>query len=291
MAGIYRQYLPSALLKTWQSLVLLCLVMVIAVTAGAEPLRVTITGNNGATTNLGLPNFYEQLLVLALEKTRATDGDFVLQRNNHGGGIARDRAMLAAGAGIDVMWASATKEREQQMRVVPVDILKNLNNYRILLINNDSQAQFNKVKTLNDLKKFTVGSGEHWTDGDIFRDNGFIVLGTSSYSGLFKMLAAHRFHFISRGLHEIDNDTKEYKELGLVQEETLLLKYDVQIRYCFFVNKNNVLLGDRLERGLKLAQKDGSFDRLFYQVPSFKFGEELLKNSRRTILEIKNTKN
>jgi hypothetical protein len=78
--------------------------------------------------------------------------------------------------------------------------------------------------------------------------------------------------------------------LGLIQEETLLLKYDVPIRYSFFVNKNNALLAERLERGLKIAQQDGSFDQLFYQMPSFREGEELLKNSRRTLIEIKNTK-
>lgn len=277
------------LLKIWRSLVRVCIWLLLIPVATADPLRVSITGNN--TANKSEPAyFYEQLLILALEKTRQTDGDFVLTHNSHGGGIARDRAMLIAGAGIDVMWASATKEREQQMRVIPVDLLKNLNNYRVLLINKDAQKLFGKVKTLDDLKKFSVGSGEHWTDGSIFKDNGFNVAVTSSYSGLFRMLAARRFNFISRGLHEIGYDTQEYKALGLAQEENILLKYDSPIRYCFFVNKNNTVLAERLERGLKVALEDGSFDNLFYQMPSFKDGEELLKNSRRTLIEIKNTK-
>lgn len=261
----------------------------LALNVVADPLRVAITGNVSAN-KLEPSYFYEQLLILALDRTRFTDGDFVLVHNSHGGGIARDRAMVIAGAGIDVMWASVTKEREQQMRVVSIDLLKNLNNYRVLLINKDMQAQFSKVKTLNDLRKFTVGSGEHWTDGSIFKDNGFNVTVTSSYSGLFKMLAARRFNFISRGLHEIGYDSTEYKDLGLIQEQTILLKYDLPIRYSFFVNKNNTMLADRLERGLKIAQQDGSFDQLFYQMPSFKDGEELLKNSHRTLIEIKNTK-
>ncbi|GGY68339.1 hypothetical protein GCM10011613_10690 [Cellvibrio zantedeschiae] len=279
---------------TWPYSILQCataiaLCLLLAAQAGADPLRISITGN--VHVNKTEPAyFFEQLLILALEKTRLTDGDYVLLHNVHNGGIARDRAMLIAGAGIDVMWASATKERELQMRVVPVDLLKNLNNYRVLLINKDSQQLFAKVKTLDELKKFSVGSGEHWTDGSIFRDNGFNVAVTSSYSGLFKMLAARRFNFISRGLHEIGYDTKEYKDLGLIQEQTILLKYDVPIRYAFFVNKNNLALGDRIERGLKIAQQDGSFDQLFYQMPSFKEGEELLKSSRRTLIEIKNTK-
>jgi hypothetical protein len=289
MALLSLTRLYPLLLNVWQNTIIFCLWLLLAMNANADPLRVAITGN----TNLSKTDpsyFFEHLLILALEKTRATDGDFVLVHNVHGGGIARDRAMVIAGAGIDIMWASVTKEREQQMRVVPVDLLKNLNNYRMLLINNDAQSQFSKVKTLDDLKKFSVGSGEHWTDGSIFRDNGFNVAVTSSYSGLFKMLAARRFNFISRGLHEIGYDRKEYKDLGLIQEENILLKYDVPIRYCFLVNKGNITLADRIERGLKIAQQDGSFDQLFYQMPSFKEGEELLRNSRRTVIELKNTK-
>ena len=263
--------------------------IVFVTNVNADPLQVRITGNINPI-NQGPEVFFEKLLNTALEKTRKTDGNFVVLHTTHGGGIARDRAMVIAGAGIDVMWGSVTKERESQMHLVPVDLLKGLNNYRVLLINKDAQSKFSRVKSLEDLRQFTVGSGEHWTDGDIFRSNGFTVSATSSYSGLFKMLAARRFDFISRGLYEINNDSKEYKALGLAPEESLLIKYDVPIRYCFFVNKTNSVLGDRLERGLKIAMEDGSFDRLFYDHPAFKAGEALLKISHRTVIKLKNTK-
>jgi hypothetical protein len=272
----------------WQCATFFC-ASLLAISAAADPLIVAISGN--PNTNKSDPAyFYEQVLNLALEKTRSTDGDYIITHNVHGGGIARDRAMLIADAGLHVMWASATQERQLQMRVIPIDLLKNLNNYRVLLINKDSQQLFAHVKTLDELRKFSMGSGEHWTDGTIFKDNGFMVVVTSSYSGLFKMLAARRFKFISRGLHEIGSDVAEYKDLGLIQEQTILIKYNAPVRYSFFVNKNNAALADRIERGLKIAQEDGSFDNLFYQIPSFKEGEEILKNSRRNIIEIKNTK-
>lgn len=272
-----------------QCLAIFCACLLQSFNASADPQRVTISGN--PNTNKADPAyFYEQILNVALEKTRITDGDFVIAHNVHGGGIARDRAMVIADAGIDVMWGSATKERQEQMRLVPVDLLKNLNNYRVLLIHKDSKNDFAQVKTLEDLKKFTVGSGEHWTDGNIFKDNGFNVSFTSSYWGLYKMLAAHRFQFISRGLHEIGFDVATFADLGLVQQDTILIKYSAPVSYCFFVNKNNVALADRIERGLRLAQADGTFDKMFYEVPSFKEGDELLKNAHRILLEIKNTK-
>lgn len=282
-------YIFSNLLKMWRNIFVLILMFLSTNYSIADTLQVSIT--RSSELNSSDPSyFFERLLILALDKTRASDGDYVLVYNNHGGGVARDRAMLIAGAGIDVMWATATKERQQQMLVVPVELLKNLNNYRILLINGEDQPQFNQVKTIADLKKFTLGSGDHWTDGMIFKDNGFNVSVTSNYPGLFKMLAARRFNFISRGLHEIGYDTQTYKNFGLVKEQSLLLKYDVPVQYCFFVKKGNISLADRIERGLKNAQQDGSFDKLFYQMPSFKEGEEALKNSRRLVLELRNTK-
>lgn len=278
------------LLKYGQPFFVALFALLISSVCAAQTTQIAITDTGNSSDENNPSYYYENLLILALNKTRATDGDYTITHNKHGGGIARDRAMLMAGAGIDIMWASVTKDRDEKMRVIPVDILKNLNNYRALLINQDDQHLFDQVQTLEDLRKFTVGSGEHWTDGSIMKENGFTLAETTSYSGLFKMLAARRFSFISRGLHEVGNDVQAYKKMGLAQETNLLLAYDTRIRYCFFVNKNNQALADRVERGLKIAQQDGSFDELFHRIPSFKAGEELLKNPHRRLLTIKNTK-
>lgn len=278
------------LLKYGQPFFIALFALLVSSVCAAQTTQIAITDTGNSSDENNPSYYYENLLILVLNKTRATDGDYTITHNKHGGGIARDRAMLMAGAGIDIMWASVTKDRDEKMRVIPVDILKNLNNYRALLINQDDQHLFDQVQTLEDLRKFTVGSGEHWTDGSIMKENGFTLTETTSYSGLFKMLAARRFSFISRGLHEVGNDVQAYKKMGLAQETNLLLAYDTPIRYCFFVNKNNQALADRVERGLKIAQQDGSFDELFHRIPSFKAGEELLKSPHRRLLTIKNTK-
>jgi hypothetical protein len=255
--------------------------------AHAEPLKITISGASTSNIN-NIYYYYTQLLTLALEKTRATDGDFVISYLDHGGGIERDRAMLMAGFGIDVMWASVTKERQKKLHVVDFDLLKGLNNYRALLIHKSSQVEFDKIQTLDELKVFKVGSGTYWTNGLIMESNGFKVIYGTNYAGLFKMLAVNRFDFLSRGLHEIGSDLIGYRDLGLVQERNLLLQYDTPIRYSFFVNKNNKALADRLERGLKAAQADGSFDELFLQIPMFKYGNQILQSDQRIIFKINN---
>lgn len=258
--------------------------------ANAEPLTVRVSGIS--TVNVNDPYYYyTQMLILALEKTRQTDGDFAIAYQGYGGGIERDRSMLVAGVGIDVMWASVTKERAKKLRVIDVDLLKGLNNYRALLIHKNAQARFDKVKTLEDLKTFKAGAGHYWTDGLIMKSNGFTVVYGANYAGLFRMLSVNRYDFISRGLHEIGNDLVVFEELGLVQDRNFLLHYDEPVRYCFFVNKNNKNLADRIERGLKIAQADGSFDRLFMQMPMLKFGYDFLQSNQYRIFKIHNGTN
>ncbi len=265
----------------------LCLLWSSAVTH-AEPLKVTVSG--AATTNINdIYFYYTQVLNLALEKTRPTDGDFIIVYLDHRGGIERDRAMLIANAGIDVMWGSVTKERAEKLRVVDVDLLKSLNNYRALLIHKNSQPRFDNVKTLQDMKIFSAGSGHYWTDGLIMDSNGFKVIYGANYAGLFKMLSAGRFDFLSRGLHEVSSDIARFSDLGLVQEKNILLQYDIPVRYCFYVNKENKALANRIERGLTIAQADGSFDELFMKMPMLKAGYFILQNNQRKIFKIHNS--
>lgn len=266
----------------------LLLMLGISVTANAAPHPLRIAISNADTVNILEPSYYfEQLLRLSLEKTSVSDGPFQIIHNHHGGGIERDRALLVSGTGIDVMWGSVTKEREKSMRVVPVDLLKTLNNYRVLLIRNDNQETFNKIETVDGLKKLVMGSGARWTDTAIMSTNGFTIMEGTNYAGLFKMLAARRFDFMSRGVHEAGYDMVAYADFGLMLENKFLLKYDTPVQYSFYVNKNNVALADRIERGLKIAQEDGSFDALFYKIPSFKSGMDLFNSKTRTVIELK----
>jgi hypothetical protein len=255
--------------------------------AGTTPLQIAIV--NSETIDPDDPAaFYEQLLRLALEKTRKTDGDFVIVHKPNAEGVGRVRAMLVANTGIDVIWSSVTQERKAAMQVVPYNLLRGLNDYRVLLIRTNSQPKFTAIKNLNDLRRMTAGSGQHWNDTQVLRANDIPVVTSISYTALFKMLAAERFDFIACGMHEIDFATKTFGNLGLEPEQTLLLHYDKPTHYSFFVNKGNYKLADRILRGLIMAEADGSIDRAFNQFAKFKQRLEETKTSSRLRLELKN---
>jgi len=273
-----------------QCLTALLLSMALHAAAHAEappPLQISIV--NPAITDPDDPaTYYEQLLKLALEKTRKTDGDFVIVHKPNAEGVGRVRAMLVANTGIDVIWSSVTNERKEAMQVVPFNLLRGLNDYRVLLIRKNSQPKFATIKSLNDLRRMTAGSGQHWNDTQVMRANDIPVVTSIAYAALFKMLAAERFDFIACGMHEIDFATKNFGELGLGPEQTLMLHYDKPTHYSFFVNKGNHPLADRILRGLKLAEADGSFEQTFNQFAKFKQRLEETKTSNRLRLELKN---
>lgn len=255
--------------------------------ADAPPLQISIV--NPANTDPDDPaTYYEQLLRLALEKTRSTDGDFVIIHKPNAEGVGRVRAMLVANTGVDLIWSSVTPERKEAMLVVPFNLLRGLNDYRILLIRKNSQPRFNAIKTLNDLRHMSAGSGQHWNDTQVLRANDIPVTTSIAYAALFKMLAAERFDFIACGMHEIDFATRNFGDLGLQPEQKLMLHYDKPTNYSFFVNKGNHSLADRLLRGLKLAEADGSFEQTFNQFATFKQRLEETKTSDRLKLELKN---
>lgn len=282
-------YIIKCLLQTlcFCRLPLFIMLGVVHVNAHADVLHVGIATSPNINT-LEPSYYFEQLLTLALEKTRSTDGDFVIEHNPGSGGAERVRAKLVAGVGIDVMWSTATHDREKTMRVIPIDLFNHLNNYRAVLIHKEDQLAFSNIKSLQDLRKLNVGSGTHWSDTAILKANGMNVMTAVNYSELTKMLVARRFNFLTLGLYEASYELSKLNEFNLMLAPKLLLRYDPPSLYCFFVRKDNIQLADRIKRGLELAIADRSFDKLFYSVDSFRAGMNILNSPDSTIIDLKN---
>lgn len=278
---------PCLCRRTLARLILawLALAVTAMATAQTEPLDVAIaTPENLPPADIR--RYYEELLQLALEKTRTTDGDFVITHNTTTNGPERERAMLMAEAGITVTWGTVTTERKTLMRVVPVDLVKNLNSYRALVIHINQQPRFGQINNLNDLRQLQAGTGINWASNSILTDNGLKLVTSGSFSGIYKMLASSRVDYVARAPYEVIGELADYSQYPLALEEHLLLQFNQPQDYCFFVNKHNTRLAQRLERGLKLAQADGSFDALFARYPSFVGGQQLVQSPLRQLLSL-----
>ncbi|MDE1463844.1 hypothetical protein [Spartinivicinus poritis] len=205
-----------------------------------------------------------QLLELALGKTEAEYGPFQLYPVQKLVTQARGLSLLEKNIGVDVAFLPTSVEREQRLLPIKIPILRGILGYRVLLVHEDLQPRFNKVTSLDQLKKgFVGGFGAHWADMAILQANGLKVVGITQYENLFKMLSYKRFDYFPRGINvawkEVELKGDLYK--GIKVEETLALYYPYLV--YFFVSRSRPAIAARIEKGLKLALADGSFERLF----------------------------
>lgn len=210
------------------------------------------------------PRFHDVIEILrtALEKTRAQYGPFELGPANTPMPKARYLLEMENHGDINVVWNGTSDELEQRFLPIRIPLRKGLLGYRISLINKGSQHRMDQVKTVEDLKKISIGQGIGWGDNRIYEHIGIDVV-KAKYGQLFKMLAMKRFDLYPRGIGEVftEYDLIHAEHPDLVVEKNLVLYYPWP--YYYFFNLKDVALKERVEAGLHIMQKDGSFDAIF----------------------------
>lgn len=225
------------------------------------------------------------LLDLALKKTVDKYGSYKLQpapKMNH----LRLEATLQYG-NLPNFFAEKTvsKERLENLGYVPFPLARGIVGYRVFFVSPDKKEALKKVKTLKELKQFSIGQGAGWLDSKILEKQGFKVFKVASYNGLFKMVAAGRFDLYARGANEIYDEYESFKDIkGIEVDDNVLLYYPLP-RF-FFTKKSNTEAIKRVNEGLKIAYQDGSFEKLWYKY----FGKsiEFVDFSKRKIFTMEN---
>lgn len=227
--------------------------------------------------------YYSHLLELALTKTIPTHGPFKLTfipvmpiTNRLLREIERGR--------VDVTWMPYSRNLRYKLAPIRIRLLKNLSDYRVFLIRTQDQEKFSSIKTLEDLRKFKGGIGSHWPDRQIMEENGLPLVLSLSYFNLFKMLKSNRFDYFSRGIYQARTEVDSYSDQGLALESSLFLRYENPV--YFYVRQDNPILAERIEAGLKLSMSDGSFNQLFNQIDNLRWGEQLLHEKERTVIQL-----
>jgi len=228
-------------------------------------------------------SYYLEVLKLALQKSEAEFGPFLLEPVFVETLQGRRIKLVADEQLIDVMWTMTSREREQELRAIYVPLMKGLMGYRIALIRSGDQQRFEQINSLAELKRLTWGQGLDWPDSDILESQGFDLMRGKS-SSLIEMLSRSRFDAFPRALHEPWSEVDGRDDV--VVESSLIIKYSAPI--YFFVNNQNERLARRIEAGLELAIEDGSFDKLFYSHPTTAEVLQRANLKHRKIFEIDN---
>lgn len=230
-------------------------------------------------------DYYLQLLTLALKKT-ATDTPFRLEL--HPTKMLQSRAikLLNQTTELDITWAMTSIKRERLLLPVRIPLLKGLLGHRVLMIRQQDKKAFSHIKTRSQLIQLIAGQGRDWPDTEILRANQFKVQTAPTHTELFNMLEAGRFDYFPRGVNEAWAELQVRADKAFMIQPTLLLYY--RSPAYFFLAPNNHKLANRIEKGLRIAIKDGSFDQLFYHNINNQgeFNLDNLKN--RQIIELHN---
>ena len=260
----------------------LCLLACLSAGAalGGTPAPVEIVYPSSADSADTRANYYVKLLELAMNKTGTpyTLRPFVFETSG-----SRVRQRIQDEQDINLTWALTSKEWEHDLAAVRIPLDKGILGWRLFLINKRDEEAFASVHTLQQLARYAAGQQRDWTDVTILRANGLKVVDTAIYESMFKMLSADRFQYFPRGVGEIWDEEERNAALGLEVEPTLALHYPVQT--FFFVGRKNQRLHDLIERGLRVALRDGSFEKLFEQ-----YNGEALRKAKlesRRVFELK----
>jgi hypothetical protein len=259
----------NRILRPLRSVLLVCLLgfAISAMAAGgsvsaARGSGVRVVYPTGDIPNDPRFNDVIEILRTALEKTVPQFGPFELGPAPAPMPKARYLMDLEQQREINVVWNGTSEELEKRFTPIRIPLRKGLLGYRVCLISKENQGKIDQIKTVDDLKKFTVGQGLNWGDISIYESVGIEVI-KAKYAQLFKMLSLGRFDLFPRGIGEIfpeyEINLKENSNLEI--EKNLLLYYPWP--YYFFFNNNDHELKKRVEAGLKIMQKDGSFDAIF----------------------------
>lgn len=250
--------------------------------ADSKPLKIILSPMEESARNHAI--YFPKLLELALTKTRDSDGPFEISYHSQRYTTARILVELKYGRTINVIWTSPNEDRERELLPIRISLLQGLNSHRVFLIREEDREKFTAIKTLSELRAVKAGAVVNWPDTKIMQNNDLPVVTTAHYELLFTMLASKRFDYFPRGLNEIWDEQKVHAQRGLVVEESLMFYYPSPI--YFFVNTKDKALAERIERGLRIAQEDGSFNELFFSIPGFRKGSDELTAKKRRVFDL-----
>ncbi len=229
-----------------------------------------------------------RILKCALDHTQRDWGDYVLTPSNV---LYQKRRIYILEHNQDsVNVGLFPSQRLLEKRLIPVRIPvdRGMLGYRVLLIRSSEQALFDRVQSLEDLKRFRFGLLSSWEDVPIMEAADQQVVTGSSYPGLFQMLSSGRFDAFSRSSGEILGEFADHqKDLqGVAIEKHILLHYPMPAYFWFPNSEDGRRRAERVRQGLLAMIRDGSYQALFDE----QFGEMIkrLDLDHRLVLELPN---
>lgn len=233
--------------------------------------------------------YYWQLLDAALATNSDQYGEFTTKPFESPMTFQRGVAEVESGSGrVNIISRATNLDLEKRLRPIRIPLDKGLLGFRLFLVMPETQARLDKVKTLAELKQFTIGQSASWTDVHILQAAGFKLVLADAYTPLFSMLGGRRFDLFARGAIEIESEWRANRESvpGMMIEKRFALYYPMP-RY-FFVPRTpeGERMAERIEDGLQRLRASGEFERRYQAWKKLVLGD--LQLPGRTVIRLPN---
>lgn len=226
--------------------------------------------------------YHWEILQTALEKTRPKWGPYAMVPSERMTEQRQAWELKNKTGKLTVMYLSTTPDFERNLIAVHIPVDRNLGGYCVFLIREGEQERFDRVQSLDDLRKFSYGLGLGWIDVAILQANHFKVVTGSSYDGLFEMLTNKRFDVFLRAapevLDEYDRRKDALKDLAI--EKNIVFYYPLPMYFWFPKTEEGRRLAARAEEGMRMMIADGTYDRIFDKYQRSKIERLRLKDRR-----------
>ncbi len=212
------------------------------------------------------PEYEVPLIARALELTKKDYGDYELKPMvddeiyiTH----ARRVKLLEENRYENFVLSHGYERRLQdKLAMIRFPLYLGLLSYRTCFVGDAIKDKFGQVQTLDELREYGQGIGVGWSEGKLFKHNGFRVHEISSLESLYKMTAANRVDVFCRGATEVLDEFGRFgNKKGLHYDKKIAIYYPMPI--FLYTNKANTALIERLEVGLSRAYADGSLQTLW----------------------------
>ena len=233
--------------------------------------------------------YYWQLLDAALASNRDKYGDYATAAYADPMTFQRAAAEVESGSGrVNIVSRATNLYLEKRLRPIRIPHDKGLLGFRMFLVMPETQARLEKVKTLDELKQFTIGQSSSWTDVRVLQAAGFKLVLADAYTPLFSMLGGRRFDLFARGAIEIEAEWRANRDNvpDMLIEKRFALHYPMP-RY-FFVPRTpeGERMAERIEDGLQRLRVSGEFERRYQAWKKLVLGD--LQLSGRTVFRLPN---
>ncbi len=246
----------------------------------AEPVQkdveVIVAPSYGADEGNQESLYFKRLLHRALQLTVPEYGEFELRLPEQLLMDNRLRVSVQRGV-VDVMWRNSVEGADNGLLRVPVSLLGELTQYRMLLVRKGDLPLYTDSLALSDLRLRVAGVGAQWPDLKVLAHNQLPYVTATGYHPLFRMLAADRFDYFPRGIYQVRGEIEQYPELDLAMVPNLVLSYPNDV--YFYVAPDSSRLAERLTLGLERAQRDGSLDGLIDSMERLRWAKEQISRA------------